>query len=59
MRVDLFNQIKEKGKDISIKDFKDSLIDLFDEMIKQSIDKKDKEKIARIRAYVDIKFKDL
>lgn len=58
MKIDIYNKIKEKNKPLSKFDLRESLIDLFQNVLRDpDLSDEDKNTIARLRAYVDIHLK--
>ena len=56
---DLYKYLKGNNKKIEVKDFKESVFDLCNKYLKSGIvDQKVSQKIARLRAYIYINFKD-
>jgi len=55
---DLYKYLKGNKPKIEIKDFKESVFDLCNKYLKSDLDQKVALKIARLRAYIDINFKD-
>ena len=55
---DLYKYLKGTKKEISINDFRESIFDLCHQYLKSDIKPEIKTKIARLRAYIDINFKD-
>jgi len=58
-KIDLLKNIKEGKDKVDLKTFKESIIALFDGMLKEDIDQDIKNSIARLRAVTIIKFKDI
>ena len=59
MKIDLLKNIKAGKDKVDLKTFKESIIFLFDGMLKENIDQGKKNAIARLRAMTVIKFKDI
>ena len=55
---DLYKYLKGNKPKIEVKDFKESVFDLCNKYLKSSLDQKVAPKIARLRAYIYINFKD-
>ncbi len=58
-KIDLLKNIKGLDQKVNLKTFKESVITLFDGMLKEDIPQDAKNSIARIRANIIIKFKDI
>lgn len=56
---DLYKHLKGTKPKIEIKDFKESIFDLCHKYLKSGLNPKVAEKVARLRAYIEINFKDL
>ena len=58
-KIDLLKHIKGENTKVDIPTFKESVLDLFTEMLKEDITKEQRNKIAIIRSRVEINLKDL